>query len=96
MKRIVRLTESDLNRIVRRVIEETTSNDDCSKIDPRFVGCGSLGVKSPGCCETSTKRMVILCKEKFPDSKLFGYCYNDTKEVKPVPPTTNGNQGIDY
>ena len=40
--------------------------------------------------------MVILCKEKFPDSKLFGYCYNDTKEVKPVPPTTNGNQGIDY
>lgn len=91
MKKIIRLTESDLVRIVKRVIKETTFNDDCSKEDSRLVGCGSLGIKSPGCCEKSTRRMVELCTKKFPDSKLFGYCYDDTKKIEMLPPLTDQN-----
>lgn len=96
MKKIVRITESDINRIVKKILNETTpSAYDCSKKDARLVDCGSFGIKSMGCCEKSTQRMVRLCKEKFPDSKLFGYCYDDTKEVKPLP-SSNSNQSTDW
>ena len=85
MKKIIKLSESDLSRIVKRVVNETKSGPDICGSDKRLVGCGSLGIKSAGCCEKRTKRMVELCSKKFPDHKLYGYCYDDTKKIEQLP-----------
>ena len=75
MKKIIRLTESDLARIVRRVINEENISDD------KFVSCGKIGVKHMGMCEKKTKRPVEKCT-KF-GIKSPGYCYVDTQKVVP-------------
>ena len=45
------------------------------------VPCAQLGVKSPGVCETKTKKPVKYCSEL--GVKSPGFCYVDTKQ--PVP-----------
>jgi len=78
MKKIIRLTESDLVRIVKRVINETEEN---ISDDGKFVSCGKIGVKHMGMCEKKTKRPVEKCA-KF-GIKSPGYCYVDTQKVVP-------------
>lgn len=75
MAKIIRLTENDLTRIVKRVIKEQSSNK------KRFVPCSQLGVKSMGYCEAKTKKPVDMCSKL--GVKTPGVCYIDTKQ--PVP-----------
>ena len=75
MKKIIRLTESDLARLVNRVIEEQSKKNNTIKT------CASMGIKSPGYCDTQGKKPVIGCASL--GVKTSGYCYVDTK--KPIP-----------
>ena len=75
MKKIIRLTESDLMRLVKRVIKE--QNKTYNMIDT----CASMGVKSIGYCDTQGKKPVKSCASM--GVKSIGYCYVDTK--KPIP-----------
>jgi hypothetical protein len=74
MKKIVRLTEDDLTMLVRRVIKEQSKNN-------TIHTCASMGIKSPGYCDTQGKKPVIGCASL--GVKTSGYCYVDTK--KPIP-----------
>lgn len=75
MKKIVRLTEDDLTRIVKKVIIEEQSKNNT------IHTCASMGIKSPGYCDTQGKKPVIGCASL--GVKTSGYCYVDTK--KPIP-----------
>jgi hypothetical protein len=75
MKKIIRLTEADLTRLVSRVIQEQ------SKKYNTIASCVSMGVKSPGQCDTQGKKPVKSCASL--GVKTPGYCYVDTK--KPIP-----------
>ena len=75
MKKIIRLTEADLTRLVSRVIQEQ------SKKYNTIASCASMGVKSPGQCDTQGKKPVKSCASL--GVKTPGYCYVDTK--KPIP-----------
>ena len=75
MKKIIRLTEADLTRLVSRVIQEQ------SKKYNTIASCASMGVKSPCQCDTQGKKPVKSCASL--GIKTPGYCYVDTK--KPIP-----------
>jgi len=75
VKKIIRLTESDLTKLVSRVIKEQ------SKGFNTIASCASMGVKSLGQCDTQGKKPVKSCASL--GVKTPGYCYVDTK--KPVP-----------
>jgi hypothetical protein len=77
MKKIIRLTESELARIIERVVKE---NKKSSSDETKFVSCSQLGVKHVGKCERKTKKPVESCGKL--GVKTPGYCYVDTK--KPV------------
>ena len=86
-KKIIRLTESDLTRLVQRVIKEqskvmtdkmvSSSSKEYNMIDT----CASMGVKTPGYCDTQGKKPVKSCASL--GVKTPGFCYVDTK--KPIP-----------
>jgi hypothetical protein len=75
MGKIIRLTEADLTRLVSKVIKEQ------SKKYNTIGSCASMGIKSPGQCDTQGKKPVKTCASF--GVKSPGYCYVDTK--KPVP-----------
>jgi hypothetical protein len=86
MGKIIRLTEADLTRLVSKVIKEqskvmkdkvASSSKNYNMIDT----CASMGVKSPGYCDTQGKKPIKSCASM--GVKTPGYCYVDTK--KPVP-----------
>jgi hypothetical protein len=94
MKRIVRLTEQDLVRLVNRVISEQSNPvaqtgyvrnprgyTKPTQNNTQFVSCSSLGIKSPGYCDSKTKRPVAPCSQF--GVKTPGYCFMDNKQ--PVP-----------
>ena len=85
MKKIVRLTENDLTMLVRRVIKEQskvmTDKVSSSSKNNTIHTCASMGIKSPGYCDTQGKKPVIGCASL--GVKTSGYCYVDTK--KPIP-----------
>ena len=78
MKRIIKLTESDLARIVKRVIREQKSED--TPKDDRFCSCSKIGVKYAGLCDRKTKKPVESCSKL--GVKTPGYCYLDKTPVK--------------
>jgi len=77
MKKIIRLTESDLMRLVKRVIKEQDQN----KVYNMIKSCASMGVKTIGYCDTQGKKPVESCASL--GVKSLGVCYVDTK--KPIP-----------
>jgi hypothetical protein len=94
MRKIVRLTESDLLRLVNRVISEQAKPvtqtgyvrnprgyTKPTQNNTQFVSCSSLGIKSPGYCDSKTKRPVAPCSQF--GVKTPGYCFMDNKQ--PVP-----------
>jgi len=123
MKKIVKLTESDLVRLVNKVLNEQSSIGFIEKMTPPSSSqskpnvmkdklksvstsspkqnslvdkmvqpstskeynmintCSSMGVKSPGYCDTQAKKPIKLCAEL--GVKTPGFCYVDSK--KPVP-----------
>jgi len=105
MKKIVRLTESDLVHLVNKVLNEQSSIGFVEKMTPpssqskpnvmkdkmvqpstskeynMINTCSSMGVKSPGYCDTQAKKPIKLCAEL--GVKTPGFCYVDSK--KPVP-----------
>lgn len=80
-KKIIRLTESDLTRLVQRVIKEQSKIQSSSQNNNMIDTCASMGVKSPGYCDTKAKKPIKSCSEL--GVKTPGFCYVDTK--KPVP-----------
>lgn len=70
MAKIIKLTESDLERIVKRVIKEQTNN--LKKED--VVKCASLGIKSPGYCDKKTRKPLKKVPCSFIGVKFFGDC----------------------
>lgn len=91
MKNIVRLSENDLVRLVNKVLSEQSevdklvSNYDKAKKKNMIAKCASMGVKSPGNCDTVGKKPVETCAKL--GVKSPGYCYVDTK--KPIPEMNN-------
>ena len=83
VNKIIKLTESDLTKLVSRVIKEQ------SKGFNTIASCASMGVKSPGQCDTQGKKPVKSCASL--GVKTPGYCYVDTK--KPVPNMTPKGKG---
>lgn len=98
MKRIIKLTESDLTRIVRRVLnEQRTTIKLCTeygvqkegfcnkdKKPVRFGPCAYLGIRNPGFCEFKTKKMVEFCHKLDPRPKTpCKVCYATSKQVVP-------------
>ena len=88
MAKIIRLTEADLTRLVSRVIKEQSKvmtdkvvSSSSSKKYNTIASCASMGVKSPGQCDTQGKKPVKSCASL--GVKTPGYCYVDTK--KPIP-----------
>lgn len=80
MAKIIRLTESDLSRIVKRVISEQKKPFPYSK--NRFTHCAKLEIKSPGFCEVKTKEPVASCEKL--GVKTPGICYVSTKKLVPT------------
>jgi len=94
MAKIIRLTEADLTRLVRRVMNEQEKGKvvPCSKIGVKtngycdsitrevlFVQCSDLGVKTPGYCEHKTKKPVVQCSKI--GVKHPGICYRDNGKI---------------
>ena len=94
MTRVVRLTEQDLIRLVNKVIKEQSSTDklvsdyEKSKKKNMIAKCASMGVKSPGYCDTVGKKPIETCAKL--GVKSPGYCYVDTK--KPIPQNINNTK----
>ena len=117
MAKVIRLTESDLVRLVKKVINEQKRAGGPPKYNPvkavgtrqpipsgkssrgmafakrnetpnnpQVVPCSSIGIKSPGDCEKTSKRPIQPCSNF--GVKTVGYCYTDTKQpassIKPV------------
>lgn len=92
-KKIIRLTEADLTRLVQRVIKEqatinlpmTTGGNKQVKLQSKGYNmidtCASMGIKSPGYCDTQGKKPVKSCASL--GVKTPGFCYVDSK--KPIP-----------
>lgn len=70
-------TVSSSSTAPKVIKDKMTSSDTNATIMP----CAQLGVKSPGVCETKTKKPVKYCSEL--GVKSPGFCYVDTKQ--PVP-----------
>ena len=95
MKKVIRLTESDLTRLIKKILNEQSSDSGitlCSEIGVKTIGfcnkdkkvvrfgpCSKLGVKYPGMCEFKTKKPVDTCAKL--GVKTNAICYVDTKEV---------------
>jgi len=111
VNKIIKLTESDLTKLVSRVIKEQSKvmmdkvvSSSSSSPKPKVMtdkvvssskgfntiaSCASMGVKSPGQCDTQGKKPVKSCASL--GVKTPGYCYVDTK--KPVPNMTPKGKG---
>lgn len=98
MKKVIRLTESDLIKLVERIVDEQqkpVAGGRLNKPQPsqgnKLVMCSSLGVKSPGYCDTKLKKPVDRCASL--GVKSPGWCYVDTKQPVPnVQPNTQMNK----
>ena len=88
------INEQDLVRLVNRVIKEQANPvaqtgyvrnprgyTKPTQNNTQFVSCSSLGIKSPGYCDSKTKRPVAPCSQF--GVKTPGYCFMDNKQ--PVP-----------
>lgn len=94
MKKVIRLTEAELTNLIKKVIQEqatiklpmTTGGNKEVKVSSSkeynmIDTCASMGIKTPGYCDTQAKKPVKSCADL--GIKTPGYCYVDTK--KPVP-----------
>ena len=88
IKKAIRLTESDLTRLVNKVIKEQSKvmmdkvvSSSSSKEYNMIDTCASMGVKTPGYCDTQGKKPVKSCASL--GVKTPGFCYVDSK--KPIP-----------
>ena len=94
MTRVVRLTEQDFIRLVNKVIKEQLIGDkeldayEEAKKKNMIAKCASMGVKSPGYCDTVGKKPIETCAKL--GVKSPGYCYVDTK--KPIPQNINNTK----
>jgi len=102
-KKIIRLTEADLTRLVSKVIKEQAKVMKDKMVSPtstspkpkvmkdkmvsppknyNIIGtCASMGVKSPGYCDTQAKKPVKSCAAL--GIKSPGVCYIHTKKLVP-------------
>jgi hypothetical protein len=87
MGKIVRLTESELKRIIKNIISESDING--QQTSNNVVPCSQLGVKSPGMCESHSKFPVMPCAKL--GIKSIGYCYVDTKQPISIPRVPKAN-----
>jgi hypothetical protein len=94
MKKTIRLTESDLVKLVQRVVNEQSQIQGQTKVQSgkeynMIDTCASMGVKTRGYCDTQGKKPVKSCASL--GVKTPGFCYVDTKKPIPnqAPPTTN-------
>lgn len=82
MAKIIRLTESELTKMIVDIVkEQSTIKSSSSKEYNMIDTCASMGIKTPGYCDTQAKKPVKSCADL--GVKTPGYCYVDTK--KPVP-----------
>lgn len=81
MKKVIKLTESELTNLIKKVIQEQATIKSSSKEYNMIDTCASMGIKTPGYCDTQAKKLVKSCADL--GVKTPGYCYVDTK--KPVP-----------
>jgi len=81
MGKIIKLTESELTKIIVDIVKEQSSIKSTSKEYNMIDTCASMGVKTPGYCDTQAKKPVKSCASM--GIKTPGYCYVDTKKVVP-------------
>ena len=81
MKKVVRLTESELIKIIKRVIKEDNSqSSNIPKED--VVKCASVGTKSLGYCNRKTKQPLVMFPCSYIGVKSLGMC--DGKTGQPI------------
>ncbi len=81
MGKVIRLTESELTKIIVDIVKEQSNIKSTGKEYNMIDTCASMGVKTPGYCDTQAKKPVKSCASM--GIKTPGFCYVDTK--KPVP-----------
>lgn len=82
MGKVIRLTESDLRAMVASIMkEQSTIKSSSSKEYNMIDTCASMGIKTPGYCDTQAKKPVKSCASM--GIKTPGFCYVDTKKVVP-------------
>lgn len=82
MGKVIRLTESELKKMIVSIVKEQSSIKSSSSKEYNMIDtCASMGVKTPGYCDTQAKKPVKSCASM--GIKTPGFCYVDTK--KPVP-----------
>lgn len=82
MTKKITLSETELLRIIRRVIVEQSQ-------EKNIIQCSKLGVKSPGFCHTPTKKPVEYCSKL--GVKSPGFCFIDSKKPILSVKTTSSN-----
>lgn len=70
MKKVIRLTESDLKNIIKRTINEQMGKLKAEDV----VSCSKLGVKTMGYCNKNTKEPIEKLPCSFIGVKSPGMC----------------------
>jgi hypothetical protein len=78
MGKVIRLTETDLVRLVKRILSEQPTTQNNTDTQKTIVPCSELGVKFNGKCHAKSKKPVKPCGEL--GTKTTGWCFVDNKQ----------------